>query len=136
MSTHTFALPALPAGSTTLHRAMVASTRREHEFVVFFEAPAAHRIEHIELLMSLAWNEAHENMDIYNICSERELLDEALGDRETGDLRLFEIGHSQGRPRYADPARTAFFVSPATATRLGAVQILLPQSIDAEALAA
>jgi hypothetical protein len=91
---------------------------------VFFEATHNQRGQLLDHLLHAAWAvDVETDLDAYNLCSESELLNEwALGEAETGDMRLFETGSSYGLPMYADPARTLMMVTPATLARLHAAQ--------------
>lgn len=112
--------PGLPC----LYRAMVSSRKHEAELIVFFEAVRNKRVETLDRLLHAAWAvDVEADLEVYNLCSESELLNEwALGAQETGDMRLFEIGSHYGQPMYADPAGTLMMVTPAVLTRLYAAQ--------------
>lgn len=113
--------------SSSLFRAVVGSRLHECEFVVFFDC-AAGRLPaaYISDLLAHVWQVTTTDLDVYNVWSERELLDQAITSSAAGDLRLFETGAYQGHPMFADPSRTLFLVRPPTQMRLAAAQILLP----------
>ena len=95
------------------------------ERVVFFEATCGMETLSIEALLSLVWGvdagEWCEQGAIYNIKSERDLLDDCLGDKSTGDLRLLEIAWGGERPiHYVTPERVDLFVTPRNRRRLDA----------------
>lgn len=107
---------------STLYRAFVSSTRLSCEFTVFFENSHHSRLDHIEQLMCLLWDTRPEDLQIYDICSEAELLTTAaFSGPEAGDLRLLETGWFQG-PLHAAPERTLILTSPITARRLQGLQ--------------
>ena len=107
---------------STLYRAHVGSNRHNCEFTVFFEAREHSRLDHIERLMCLLWDTRPEDLHIYNIWSEAELLTTAaFSDADAGDLRLLETGWFRG-PLHAAPERTLILTSPVTARRLQALQ--------------
>lgn len=124
-------------GLSRLYRAIVTSALRDREAVVFFEAPVhRERLDHVEQLMSVVWDVPAHDIEAYNVHSAEELLERGFGDAETGDLRLFETGWSEGRPLYADPAQTLLLVgSQALYLRLYYAQLLAPVR-PAELLAA
>lgn len=117
--------------NSSLFRAVVGSRLHDCEFVVFFDcplgtAPAAH----VEDLVAHVWHLGVQDLDVYNVRSERELVDEAVSGAHAGDLRLFETGCYRSRPTFADPSRTLMLVRPSTQMRLAAAQILLPQASE------
>lgn len=113
--------------NSSLFRAVIGSRLHDCEFVVFFDCPMGQPpASHVEDLVSAVWHVGVRDLDIYNVNSERELVDQAIAGRANGDLRLFETGAYQGHPMFADPARTLFLVRPSTQIRLAAAQILLP----------
>jgi len=117
--------------NSSLFRAVIGSRLHDCEFVVFFDcplgtAPAAH----VEDVVAHVWHVGIQDLDIYNVRSERELAEEAVSGAHAGDLRLFETGCYRGRPTFADPSRTLMLVRPSTQMRLAAAQILLPQAAD------
>lgn len=98
----------------------------EPEVHVFFEGPA-HRLSALALLDTLlpvVWGAAPHEIETYNLTSENELLLQAVGDKSTGDARLFEAGFGPDGTYYADPARVQLFVTPSTHARLLAAQNL------------
>lgn len=110
-----------------LYRAIVISRSHAEEVAVFFEAPREQRHDHLQRLLHLAWQVSAEDLTIYNLNSAHELLNEwALGEAETGDMRLFESGFCDDAVIYHDPLRTLMLVSPATLKRLVEAQRQLP----------
>lgn len=109
-----------------LYRATVsirgtASLSDAPELHVFFEAPPLTNPGN-ELLhmLSAVWYAPVGSLHIENIVEEYEHLSRwAVGDKATGDARLFEVGVGDGgRIHYCDPARTLLLVSPAVLARL------------------
>lgn len=91
------------------------------EVHVFFEAPPLTEPGN-ELLhmLSAVWYAPVGTLHIENIVDEYHYLSRwAVGDKSTGDARLFEVGVGDGgRIAYCDPARTLLLVSPVTLQRL------------------
>ena len=115
---------------SSLFRAVIGSRLHDCEFVVFFDCPTGERPAcHVEDMVAAVWDVETRDLDIYNVCSEREVVAQAIGGPDAGDLRLFEVGAYQGLPIYADPSRTLMLVRPATQMRLTAAQILLPTAV-------
>lgn len=107
---------------STLYRATVQHRNGGSEYTVFFECSRRDRLDHLGLLMSLAWDIHEQNVEISNLYSESELLGmAAFSGPEGGDLRLFETGWFRG-PLYALPQRTLIFTCPLTAMRLQGLQ--------------
>ena len=113
--------------NSSLFRAVIGSRLHDCEFVVFFDCPMGQPpASHVEDLVATVWHVGVRDLDVYNVNSERELIEQAIAGPATGDLRLFETGAYQGHPMFADPSRTLFLVRPSTQMRLAAAQILLP----------
>lgn len=122
--------------NSSLFRAVIGSRLHDCEFVVFFNCPmGAQPAAHVEDLVAYVWHVGVQDLDVYNVRSERELVEDAILSPDAGDLRLFETGAYKGRPTFADPARTLMLVRPSTQTRLASAQILLPTIDQAEATA-
>lgn len=91
------------------------------EVHVFFEAPPltdpGYDLLH---MLSAVWFAPADTIHVENIVEEYQYLSRcAVGDKGTGDARLFEIGVGDGgRIHYCDPSRTLLLVSPATLARL------------------
>lgn len=113
--------------NSSLFRAVIGSRLHDCEFVVFFDCPlGAAPAHHVESLVAAVWDVTNADLDVYNVQSERELIEAAIAPRGAGDLRLFEVGAYQGHPMFAEPSRTLFLVRPSTQARLSTAQILLP----------
>lgn len=108
-----------------LHRAVasirdtapIAGAVYQPEVAVFFEASSDMAPALLLRALSIAWGVSVDQIEIYNIWSEYELIDQACAAADTGDARLFENGYSDG-PLYCDPGRTLFLVRPAMLERL------------------
>lgn len=115
---------------SSLFRAVIGSRLHDCEFVVFFDCPTGEPPAcHVEDMVAAVWDVDAQDLDVYNVYSERELVAQAITGDDAGDLRLFEVGAYQGLPIYADPSRTLMLVRPATQIRLTAAQILLPAPV-------
>ena len=115
----------------TLHRgiadilgAISEGTRR-----VFFEClPGQSPAARLTGLLAQVWQVPVEQIEVYNVLSEREMLDEwALGEQGTGDARLLETGWDGTRVLYAEPSTTVVLASPHAAARIAAAQALVEQ---------
>jgi hypothetical protein len=123
--------------NSSLFRAVIGSRLHDCEFVVFFDCPlGASPAHHVQDVVAIVWNVTKLDLDVYNVQSERELVEAAIAPRGAGDLRLFEVGAYQGHPMFAEPSRTLFLVRPDTQARLSIAQMLLPIVDCAEALSA
>ncbi|MGJ7605460.1 hypothetical protein ACSFA7_14070 [Variovorax sp. LT1R20] len=122
---------------SSLFQAVIGSRLHDCEFVVFFDCPLGEApAPHVEDLVSAVWHVDASDLDIYNVRSERELVEQAIAEADAGDLRLFEVGAYQGRPMFADPSRTLMLVHPSTQMRLTSAQILVPSVACTEEAAA
>lgn len=113
-----------------LHRALVTGPQDRTEVVVFVEVPwdelvHANVARMVSLLVAAAWNVHPDDLRVASPVRERPLLSMSRGGPQTGDLRLFEVGHWHG-PIYAEPERTLLLVGPATLRRLVTAQRSLP----------
>lgn len=113
-----------------LHRALVTTSHDRTEVVVFFEVAwdeltDANPARQVALQLAAAWGLHPDDLHIASPVRERPLLSLARGGPQTGDLRLFEVGHWHG-PIYAEPERTLLLVCPATLRRLVTAQRSLP----------
>lgn len=116
---------------SSLFRAVIGSRLHDCEFVVFFDCPTGEPPAcHVEDMVAAVWDVDTQDLDIYNVYSERELIAQAIAGADAGDLRLFEVGAYQGLPIYADPSRTLMLVRPSTQMRLTAAQILVPAAVN------
>lgn len=120
-----------------LYRAMVCLpetlSSSLHERIVFFETPtlATQPAAHLTQLLATLWHIPPGDLDpcIYNVYSERELLDShAFGPADSGNLRLLETGCGGDvapavgaeRIHYAAARDIDLFVSPRNTARIHA----------------
>lgn len=91
------------------------------EVHVFFEAPPlTHPGNELLHMLTAVWFAPVGTIHIENIVDEYAHLSRwAVGDKSTGDARLFELGSGDGgRVEYCKPARTLMLVSPPVLQRL------------------
>lgn len=109
-----------------LHRAVAyqcqsAATpmgQRQPEATVFFEVPAGKDASlHLQALLGQAWGCQADEVAVYNVWSEPELLRMSDLPPAAGDARLLENGWYNG-PLFCCPQRTLLLVRPLTQLRL------------------
>ena len=108
-----------------LHRAVasirdtapIAGAVDQPEVAVFFEASSDMAPALLLRALSIAWGVSTDQIEVHNIWSEYELIDQSSAAVDTGDARLFENGYSDG-PLYCDPGRTLLMVRPVMLERL------------------
>ncbi|MGA0610543.1 hypothetical protein [Caldimonas sp. KR1-144] len=111
---------------TKLFRARVRSRIHDAERIVFFEAFGRDQLDHVEEAVCYAWNVPAEDLEVYDLLGEQQLLQLAAGKTIDGDLRLLEIGFEYGSPTYPRPEDVQLLVSPATQNRLHMALARLP----------
>jgi hypothetical protein len=91
------------------------------EVHVFFEAPPlTHPGNELLHMLTTVWFAPIDSLHISNPVDEYQHFSRwAVGDKSTGDARLFEVGLGDGgRVEYCKPGRTLMLVSPAVLQRL------------------
>jgi len=83
-------------------------------------------------ILSRIYDCSADDFEVYNIFSEPELIDQAVGSPASGDCRLFECGSSGETPLYpntqADPTLPLLLVSHAQRVRLTCALAQCPAS--------